>query len=201
MKRLLSSILIMLLAIMMVSCGRSPDSKFYSLSSVPGATARTRGVGVGVGPIKVAKYLQQPQIVTRKNANRLFLAEFHRWAAPLRDDIDRVLITDLQIMLNSSHVYQYPNKNKLPMKYQVAVTINEFDTMNNGVSNLRAHWQLFSLPNKCLIRSKNVNYKTRVAGKVTYDKIVEAMSRNLTDLSHDIAQQIRRAGGRYRSCA
>ena len=39
---------------------------------------------IGIGPVKLADYLDQSQIVTRKGDNQVIKAEFNRWAGPLK---------------------------------------------------------------------------------------------------------------------
>ena len=89
--------LILLTMIFLSGCGgSSAPSKFYLLSSLAKSDAQTRNpespvrLAVGVGPVEVPAYLDRPQIVTRLSLNTLRLAEFDKWAEPLKDTVSRI---------------------------------------------------------------------------------------------------------------
>ena len=46
--------------------GTTPPSRFYLLTSLEAPPPRTNGPGLGVGPVRIAEYLDRPQIVTRR---------------------------------------------------------------------------------------------------------------------------------------
>ena len=74
------------------ACASSPPSSFYLLTPMSAAPA-VRGSGpiVGVGPVRLADYLDRPQIVSRAAPNRLQVSEVHRWGGSLQDNLLLVL--------------------------------------------------------------------------------------------------------------
>ena len=88
------------LALSLSGCaGISPPTQFYTLAdpgavSSPVAPASVRSnAAIGVGPLRLPAMLDRPQIVTRKDDNRVDLAEFHRWAG----ELDGALQPDLRL--------------------------------------------------------------------------------------------------------
>lgn len=180
---------LILLSCLLLSCGRSPESSFYSLSTVAGTPVARQGVAVGVGPITIATYLQQPPIATRITANQLKFDEFHRWAAPLKDNIGNVLISNLQIFLSSNRVYSYPSRENVDVRWQVVVDISQFDIDQRGRSVLRASWQLYRQPGNHLVQTQTSNIVSQMHGAFNYNNITASMSQNLKTLSQEIARK------------
>ncbi|MBS1138077.1 MAG: hypothetical protein H6R11_2031, partial [Proteobacteria bacterium] len=94
-------------------CGSTPKAHFYTLSAVPaaaGATApsATAGYGVAVGPITVPEAVDRPQIVVRLSPSQVEISELHRWAAPLKSEIPRVIAEHLTRLLDTARVWAYP---------------------------------------------------------------------------------------------
>ena len=101
--------LIRILAILMLGalwvvhsgCASSPPSRFYLLSSLDTPrpemkpSADERCFSVGIGPVKIPEYLDQPKIVTRGGSNELKLAEFDRWSEGFKGNMTRVLAKNL----------------------------------------------------------------------------------------------------------
>ena len=65
-------------------------------------------LAVGVGPVTIPETVNRPNIVTPLDANQLDVAEYHRWSEPLRENISRVVITNLADRLGVSKLYPYP---------------------------------------------------------------------------------------------
>jgi len=104
-----------LLAAALAGCGETRPYTFYTLSAVAeeqGSTDRGRssGLAVGVGPITLPKYLDRPQVVTRPTANRLNLAEFHRWGEPLNQMLSRTVSENLAANLGTDAVFELPRR-------------------------------------------------------------------------------------------
>src|SRR5437762_111902 len=73
----------------LAGCGSSPDTRFYTLATVPPITktadrSSTPQVGVGIRSVVLPADLDRPQIVTRTGPNTVHLAEFDRWSSRLR---------------------------------------------------------------------------------------------------------------------
>ena len=185
---LLGSVII--LGLLLVGC-KSKPSQFYVLAPMQTSVKKACNVDVGVGPLSLPRYLEQPQIVTRLSKNQVHLNEFHRWAEPLKANIMRVLTRNIKLLLRAKRVVSYPWPAGVELTYKVQVTISQFDANANGVSKLTASWVLTN-KNKNIISQGEKTYTTRVRQKPTQDRIVAALNNNINALSRSIVRDIRR---------
>jgi uncharacterized lipoprotein YmbA len=187
-------VIIISMSFLLWGCGRSPNSTFYTLSPLPNTPLEKGSYVVGVGPVSIADYLNQPSLVVRVNEQQLRLDEFHRWAGPLRDNVKDVLIMNLQVLLHSQSIISYPSRDMRRVPLQLIVRIEEFDTDLQGVSRLRASWQLYRRPSQKLLFANSKVFYEKVEGTLTPGHGVAAMNRNLNKLTQYLAQDIRQHG-------
>ncbi|HEX5606452.1 MAG TPA: PqiC family protein, partial [Candidatus Binatia bacterium] len=69
---------------------------------------RGNALSLGIGPIKIPRYLDREQLVTRISQNRFAIAENDRWAEPLEENFSRVLSENLSILLQIDRVAAFP---------------------------------------------------------------------------------------------
>lgn len=184
--------------ILLSGCSRSPASRFYTLSATLDQFGQERsGSGphavVGVGPVRLADYLDQSQIVTRTSDNQLARAEFDRWGGPLRNNISNVLADNIGVLLPSQQVHLFPWRQSVPIDYQVTVDIVRCDGRLGDTAWLESRWNLFRGPDRQLVATKRSNISEPVLGN-TYADLVAAQSRALGRLSQEIVLAIRRDG-------
>jgi uncharacterized protein len=120
-------------AIFFGGCVRSPSPRFYALSSIQegqdlsSRRSPAKDAVIGIGPVKLADYLDQSQIVTRTSGNEVAKAEFDRWAGPFQDNFINVLADDIGFLLSTERIYLYPWRNSVPIDYQVTVEVVRCD--------------------------------------------------------------------------
>lgn len=204
MRSVIRYFLLLTIILLITACGRSAPSRFFTLPGVThdnysGKVIRNN-TPMGVGPVQIAKYLQQPQIVTRKSATELKLDEFNRWAAPLKDNIAHVLTENMRVILRNENVYEYPWKDAPHLSLQAKVAISKFDTDINGRSQLQAQLSIVNYEERCVIKSKSYRYQTMVLGELNSTNIVSAMNTNLTRLSYDMARQLAYFSNKQAAC-
>ncbi|HBD09450.1 MAG TPA: hypothetical protein DCZ69_14440 [Syntrophobacteraceae bacterium] len=198
---ILKGIQVVVIGILMFAaagCGTSGSSKFYVLNALagsematPAVTARA-GVAVGVGPVKIPEYLDRLQIVTRSTLSSLQLAEFERWAEPLEKSIPRILAENLSALLGSDQIAIHPWPNALQVEYQVVVEVNRLDGTLGQNALLDARWTLLADKGRRIVVRKNSTISEPASGG-SYEGLVMAQSRALTQLSKEIATAIREA--------
>jgi uncharacterized lipoprotein YmbA len=121
--------------------GRSPQVRFYAISAVQGtAPDRASDLAIGVGPLSLPRYLDQPQLVTRVHGSRLAYDEQNRWAGGLESNVLRALGDDLSARLGTQRVVVYPAAAPFPLDYRVTLDIFQFDGRPGGELVLRARW-------------------------------------------------------------
>lgn len=176
-------------------CMSSPSSRFYVLGSLStkgpevSPPAEAGCLSIGIGPIKMPAYLDQRQIVTRSSASELQLAEFDRWAEPLKENFTRVLSQNLSTQLCTKTVVVFPWRGTIPTDYNIQIDVDRFDGALGGNVSLEAWWMVFSGNSKRLLWSKKSSFTEPVGGK-DYESLVSAQSRSLASLSREIAEAI-----------
>ncbi len=140
----------------LVGCGSSPPVRYYTLeaAAVPiGAAAAAGAVGTAPGapayevplrvePVAIPRELDRPELVSRSDPYRLRVMDSERWAAPLDDQIRRVLSDDLAAQLPPGMVADpYEPAGDAPRRL-LSVTIADLSTDGLCAATLRADWLL-----------------------------------------------------------
>lgn len=177
-------------------CGTSQPSHFYLLralspSSVSGLSdTKASSLSFGLGPVTLPKYLDRPQIVIQSGGHEVELAEFHKWAEPLSENVSQVLAENLSVMLSTDRIEQFPWRRTTPVDYQIVVDVLQFDGTRDGEAVMSARWSLLGGDEQTVFTTR----KTHVTHHPTsqnFESLVEAMSQNLEDLSREIAEAIK----------
>jgi uncharacterized lipoprotein YmbA len=92
--------------LLLVSCSTTPAVKYYTLNplsemkpDISQGVSRD-SIAIGVGPVEFPRFLDRPQIVTRKSQHRVEVSEFHRWAGSFSEDFLQVLAKNISISLD-----------------------------------------------------------------------------------------------------
>ena len=82
-------------AVIAAGCASAP-ARFYTLNSTAkGDGTSTVNFAVAVGPVTLPAEVDRPQFTVQVTPNRVAVDEFNRWAAPLNENIARVVAGDL----------------------------------------------------------------------------------------------------------
>jgi uncharacterized lipoprotein YmbA len=185
--------------VLLSGCWHTQPARFYLLQSMPGmekdkqAATTGQSLAICVGPVMLPKYLDRPQIVTTTKTSELKLAEFDRWAEPLRDNFSRVLTECLSKALGTDRVIVFPWGKMTSFDYQVIVTVVRFDGELGENAELSARWSVFGDGGKkeLLTRKSDLSESTGAQG---YEALVSAQSRAIAGLSKEIAGAIKAFG-------
>ena len=177
-------------------CASTQTSRFYTLnamdvsssSSTPGASEMD--VTIGVGPIKIADYLDRSEVVTRDNQNGIQISEFDRWVGQLRDSFMGVLSENLAQLLSTDQVVLYPWRSSIPIDYKIEVEVIQFDGEPGARATLVARWIILEGGSKKVLLMKRSHITESVSAS-DYSAVVAAQSRLLVSLSREISSQIK----------
>ena len=193
-------VILAIVAIFFGGClGRSQTPRFYTLSPIQEDQVLSRRKSpahhavIGIGPVKLADYLDESQIITRTGNNQLVKAEFHRWAGSIDDNLTNVLADNIGLLLPTDRIYRYPWRTSVPIDYQVLVDVVRLDGRLGEAAWLVARWSVLSSPEKKLVKMNRSSMREPVRGE-DYAAVVAAQSRALARLSQDIAEAIQGAG-------
>jgi len=185
---------IALLSLLAGCAAQTEPSRFYLLTPLPAdsaalaLTAPAQAIAVGVGPVELAGYLDRPQIVTRTSRQQLELADFDRWAEPLRDNVARVLAENLALLL-PGEIAVFGWNRATPTDYQVTVEISRFDAGPGGQSHLDAQWSIFEDDGRILLSTHQARLG-EPASSTDYAALVAGMNQTIDELSRAIAESL-----------
>jgi len=178
------------LALLAAGCASNRPAQFYTLS--PAATqtvAAPAECAVSVGPVSVPAAVDRPQIVLQTGPNQVFIAEFDRWAAPLKEDIPRVVAYNLASLLGTSQVTVFPQLTASEVSYRVVIDILQLESVSDKEAILDARWTVSSPKDgRSLSNRMKIAEPARGGG---YAELVAAHSRAIAQLSGRIADTIR----------
>jgi uncharacterized lipoprotein YmbA len=160
----LAAIATLFVALLLPGCAGAPSepTRFYRLDGQPQRAQTSSlipqpGEGlIGVGPVKLAAYLDRPQIVERQSPHRLGLHEFDHWAGSLQENIVQVVSDKMRQRLTHMQVISYPWHSAVKPDYEVALSINRFERSGERIW-LKLRWALIrSRDNKLLVMQRMV---------------------------------------------
>lgn len=180
----------LLLAAALAGCSSPPKTNFYTLSAAaaPARADATVPYSVAIGPVGVPESLDRPQMVMRTGANQVTLAEFERWAGPLRSEIALAIAENLKPLLGGASVVTYPQG--MDADVTVSVDVQRFESVLGEAATVDVLWQV--RPVKGAPKSGRTVAR-EAAGGAGYDAVVAAHGRALAAVSRDIAAAIRAA--------
>lgn len=187
------SVLWLMLSMTLAGCATSTPSRFYLLT--PGEAApegpALKDLVLGIGPVRLAAYLERPQIVARKSANTLKVEEFDRWGGTLEANITWVVAENLSRDLGTESVVTFPWERALLPGYQVTIDVRQFDLIRPDEVRLTALWRILGPRGEKLhaIRKSDIREPVTREG---FEAQVAAQSRALAQMSREIAEAIRR---------
>ena len=176
------------LATLGAGCSSTPPAHFYTLSPTSTQVAAASELSVAVGPVAVPAAVDRPQIVVSLGPNSVWLDEFNRWAAPLQDDIARVVAENLVAMLGTPRVARASQTVSAGFSYRAVIGVESFESVPGEMARLDAVWTV--------IRSTDAatqTGRTTVREQTTeksYEALAAAHSRAVGKLSRDIADAV-----------
>jgi uncharacterized lipoprotein YmbA len=191
-------VLLAIAAIFLGGC-RSQSSRFYTLTPIPEDQGISKRQGpaqkavIGIGPVKLADYLDQSMLITRTSDNQAEKAQFDRWVGSFKDNFINVLADNIGVLLSTDQIYLYPWRLSVPIDYQVVMDVVRCDGRLGDAAYLEVRWSIFRGPEKKLLKIHRSSIREPVTG-ADYAALVAAQSRALAKLSQEIAEAIQAAG-------
>lgn len=181
-------LLLLLAAVLLGGCAQ-PSQHFYLLTA-SGPVPSGGGVGIGLGPVTIASYLDRNYLVTEEGPNQLGIAEDHRWAGDLRASIARVTAANLGRLMKTGNVQTYPWQSDREISYQVALDVRQLHSQADGQAICEIGWRTYALPERRLVISKTFIDREPLTTD-GYAASVAAQSILLERLAESIAASLR----------
>jgi uncharacterized protein len=176
------------LAVLGVGCSSTPQARFYTLSPTSTPPAVSSELSVAVGPVAVPAAVDRPQIVVSLGPNSVWLDEFNRWAAPLQDDIARVVAENLVAMLGTPRVARASQTVSAGFSYRAVIAVESFESVPGEMARLDAVWTV-SRSTDATTQTGRTTVREQTTEK-SYEALAAAHSRALGKLSRDIADAV-----------
>ena len=188
-----------LMLFFVAACSSTPPVAYYTLHTLPErqqeipAAVMDNTIAIGVGPVEFPKFLDRPQIVTRKSQNQIEVSEFNRWAGSFPGDFSRVLAKNISILLPTDRVAVYPWGDQFTPTYQIKLEVEQFDGQLGESVVLDVTWMVTNQEgtNTLMVRKSRVE---EAVSDETYEALVEAKSNGLVTLSRTIVEELRILG-------
>jgi hypothetical protein len=190
----MNGILIWILGIFfLASCLRTPSTaRLYALSPIEhskGVVKAPSGVTVALGPVLIPSMIDRPQLIVRSEENRIQVFEESRWAGSLKEDIIRVLVENLNILMIKEGISVFTDEFIVNPSLYVSVTINRFDGRLNDRVWLNAAWMIRESNSK-IVPTVNISSIEEPVGSPEIESLVSAKSRALALLGREIAREL-----------
>jgi uncharacterized lipoprotein YmbA len=191
-----STISILFLSLLISGCAvtSSQPTRFYRLDGQP-SRAETISLKpqhgqklVGIGPVKLAAYLERPQIIERYTPHRLQLHEFDHWAGSLQENIVQVVTDLMRQRLVDMPVIAYPWHGSVKPDYEVLLTFNRFDREADRLW-LQLRWSLIRSRDNRLLEMQRLVIEEQIQGS-GIEAGVAAANRAMGQLAEQIAAVI-----------
>jgi uncharacterized lipoprotein YmbA len=168
-------------------CSSPPKANFYTLTPAPAAARADAKAdySVALGPVGLPESLDRPQMVLRTGANQLAIAEFERWAGPLKNEIALAIAESLKARLGGANVFTYPQGTGADVT--VAVDVQRFDSALGEAATVEVLWQVRTAKGASRSGRSQVREATTGPG---YDALVAAHGRALAAVGAEIAAGI-----------
>ena len=199
MPKILKTLVIVTLGLGLFACaGTSPPTRYYLLNPIPWSPANPSDtdpetpLSLGVGPVTLPSYLDRPQIVVRKDANTLKLADFDRWGESLQPMFVRVLRENLMALLPAADVVVFPWPSGADFEYQVTAEVRRFDAEGSQNAILAVRWSILRFEDRHRLHQQDSIY-SQLIGSPDYSELVQALNRLVEDFSRDVARAVEEA--------
>lgn len=174
--------------------GRSSPVDFYTLTPMDqpqqGKTSQG-GMAIAIGPVTIPAALDRSQIVTRDGTNKIHLAENHRWAGPLQQDIAAVLADNISGLLKSERVAPFTREDLFEPTHRIIVDITRFDGQLDKEIILDVVWSIKKTTDSKPLVMRRSFVRETVTSPI-YDDFVAAQSKALATLSAEMAEALKK---------
>ena len=174
----------------------SPPVRWYDLTPIdPPAQDQQTDITIGFGPIRFPDYLKRPQIVTRSSGSAVELADFDRWLEPIDAALPRTVGVNLDSLLESVRVIQFPfGSGLVDVDFRLVGQVIRFDLDADATAVFDVQWAILTADGERVSGPHRSHYKER-AGSADFASKVSALNRTVNAWSRDIAEAFRTSTG------
>jgi uncharacterized lipoprotein YmbA len=172
---------------LLAACQSSPPTHYFALTEIAPTAPRASvpaQIPIRIEPVTMPGELDRLELVRRTTSNRLQIATFDLWAAPLEDMIRRVVADDLAARVSPGAIASVNEPAAGEPRRHLYIGVQEFAGDEHGAVTLHAAW-LLQTPNAASQRGSEEVAVT--ASDATADALAAAMSGALAAFADRIA--------------
>jgi uncharacterized lipoprotein YmbA len=182
-----------LVPLAITGCASTPETRYYTLSADAVAAhnmAVAPTIVYAVDSIAIPDMLDRPQIVVRSRVNTVDIQEYDRWAGPLADQLQRVLVADLSIRLGRTVILD-PGLPLGRADRRIAISILTFEPARSGESTLAASWSVFDVKKEASRHTRTFSaHYSDPTSRNDISSLVGTMSELTAKLADDVAASL-----------
>jgi uncharacterized lipoprotein YmbA len=172
---------------LLTACQSSPPTHYFALTEIAPTAPRASlpaQIPIRVERVTIPGELDRLELVRRSASNRLQIATFDLWAAPLEDMIRRVVADDLAARSPPGTMASVNEPAAGDPRRHLYIDVQEFSGDEHGAVRLHAAW-LLQTPSAA--SQRGTEEVTLEASDATADALAAAMSRALAGFADRIA--------------
>lgn len=181
---LAASALLILLSACIGSRSTVPNYYLLTAQAQPSTNTQPKTFSIGVGPVRVAQFLNRPQIVTHDGSGNLHIGDGERWGEPLDQSVQRVLVQNIAVLTNAE-TRNFPWRQTMTPDYAVRIDVIDLDKIGNNAI-LDVAWSFEDLKNARVLKTAQERITTNVSG-ANGSAIANAYSELLSQLAQHVA--------------
>lgn len=161
-----------------------------SVAAISNSEHRASELALEVDLLRIPRYLEKPQIVTRSGKNRLEFAEYHQWGGNLRKNMMRVIAKNLSLLLKTPNISIAPNRSSSSPDFRIELEILQFERDFDGRVKLSVQWRLSDKDRMLLATQITELTSPNVPAAPDFEQTVSTMSSLLGEFSQIIGKSI-----------
>ncbi len=191
-----AGVAVLLLSLGLLACAsKGVEIREYVLTADVAPTGATapRELSIGVGPVKLPRYLRRVELATRTGPNEIRYEDGHRWGETLDKGLARVVADHLAVHVPADRVATFPWRTFSEPDFRVVMEVERFEANRDGSVVLAVRWSVYEDATDTSV-SERSDIAQEGGGADSAAKVA-AMSRAAEELSRQIATVIRSSAG------
>ena len=179
-------------AVIVTACGTTPPAKLYTLAAeadaVDSIVKNAQSRRIELVSVRIPELWERPQIVLTKSASEVGISEFHRWAAPLKAEVPRVVARDLRRLLDTPDIWLRDDLAGVKPDLRVQVTIERIEAIAGERVQVDAVWAIRPVATETVKVGR-----TTITEPMTgsgYDAVINPLRRALSRMTGALARDI-----------
>lgn len=170
--------------------GSATPEQYYLLTAKASIEEPQTQLSLGVGPVRVAPFLDRIGVVSHNTQGQMEFSIIHRWAEPLVDGIQRVSVQNLEA-LSGARVSSFPWTRATAPDLALRLDVLDFNRRPDGVAILEVNWVLEDRRDDTLIEARRDGFMIPTDGDSDdYAALVHAYSELLAQLAQRVARDL-----------